>query len=149
MSDFSGEKSGKFLFLKQTITKLKPFFIIAVFYFILQKSGISCPIKFLTGISCAGCGMTRAWTALLHLDFKTAFYYHPLFLLPFVFLIIYIFKEQINKKIFNILIFTICALFVIVYIYRLFDGDNQIVTIEIQNGLFYKIISIFLNQGGN
>ena len=31
------------------------------------------------GLPCPGCGMTRAFFCLLHLDIKSAFYYHPLF----------------------------------------------------------------------
>ena len=70
--------------LKEEIAALA---VIAVFYMVLQGLGISCPIKFVTGISCAGCGMTRAWKVLLfHGDFRQAFYYHPLFLLPVGFL---------------------------------------------------------------
>ena len=53
--------------------------IIACFYILLECVGITCPIKFITGISCAGCGMSRAWISLLKLDLKNAFYYHPLF----------------------------------------------------------------------
>lgn len=41
--------------------------------------GNNLPYKYITGISCAGCGMTRAWIALLHFDINTAFMYHPLF----------------------------------------------------------------------
>ena len=41
-----------------------------------------CPIRLVTGVSCAGCGMTRAWLSVLRLDLRQAFYYHPLFLLP-------------------------------------------------------------------
>ncbi|WP_373689128.1 DUF2752 domain-containing protein [Clostridium sp. YIM B02551] len=52
---------------------------VTLLYAILRVVGIGCPIKFLTGISCAGCGMTRAWIRVIHLDFKGAFYYHPLF----------------------------------------------------------------------
>ena len=46
---------------------------------LLTMLGIGCPIKFLTGISCPGCGMTRAWLSALHLHFAEAFAYHPLF----------------------------------------------------------------------
>ena len=43
-----------------------------------------CPFRFFFGISCPGCGMTRALLAALRLDFAAAFSYHPLFfLLPF------------------------------------------------------------------
>ena len=37
-----------------------------------------CPILWLTGVPCPGCGMTRALTHAVRLDFAGAFYYHPL-----------------------------------------------------------------------
>ncbi|MCF0259030.1 MAG: DUF2752 domain-containing protein [Erysipelotrichaceae bacterium] len=37
-----------------------------------------CPVKFVTGLSCPGCGMTRAAIALLHLDFAASWYWHPM-----------------------------------------------------------------------
>ena len=46
---------------------------------ILYFTGIGCPIKFATGISCPGCGMTRAWLAALQGNFGLAFAMHPLF----------------------------------------------------------------------
>ena len=36
-----------------------------------------CPVYWITGIPCPGCGMTRAFFALMHLDFEAAFYWHP------------------------------------------------------------------------
>ena len=52
---------------RQNISAL---FTIAVFYLILESVfGITCPILFLTGISCAGCGMSRAWFCVLRMDF--------------------------------------------------------------------------------
>lgn len=34
--------------------------VVVLLYLVLEGFGITCPIKFLTGISCAGCGMSRA-----------------------------------------------------------------------------------------
>ena len=67
---------------RQNISAL---FTIAVFYLILESVfGITCPILFLTGISCAGCGMSRAWFCVLRMDFTGAFRYHPLFPFPLI-----------------------------------------------------------------
>ena len=41
-------------------------------------SGIGCPIWFSTGISCPGCGMSRAVLLLLSGHFQAAFRMHPL-----------------------------------------------------------------------
>lgn len=40
--------------------------------------GWICPVLFLTGIPCPGCGMTRALSALLAFDFPASFYWHPM-----------------------------------------------------------------------
>ena len=45
----------------------------------LVLSGIGCPITFMTGISCPGCGMTRAYSALMTGDVLMALAWHPLF----------------------------------------------------------------------
>ena len=41
--------------------------------------GITCIYIRFFGLPCPGCGMTRAWMSVFHLDFKAAFRYHPLF----------------------------------------------------------------------
>lgn len=43
--------------------------------------GVGCPIRFVTGIPCPGCGMTRAWLSLLSGNEAAAFAFHSLFLL--------------------------------------------------------------------
>ena len=52
---------------------------VAALYAALHFAGFGCPIKAVTGVSCAGCGMTRAWLAALAGDWAEAFFYHPLF----------------------------------------------------------------------
>lgn len=115
------------------------------FYLLLAAVGIGCPIKFVTGISCAGCGMTRAWLALLRLDVRTAFAYHPLFWLPPVALIIFAMKRKIPQKMYKLLLFTIVLLFGIVYMYRMI-GDDQIVIFEPKKGIFFRIAEFIYNR---
>ena len=51
--------------------------------FFWHVTGIGCPIRWLTGIPCAGCGMTRAVVSLSHGHVREALSFHPLvFLLP-------------------------------------------------------------------
>lgn len=116
---------------------------IVFLYIILESFGVTCPIKFVTGISCAGCGMSRAWLSLLRFDIKKAFYFHPLFWLPPLFIIIFLCKKYINKKIYNIFIFTMVALCVIVYLYRLIMGNNDIVVFQPENNILFRIIRKF------
>ena len=114
--------------------------LILALYTVLAIAGIGCPIKFMTGISCPGCGMTRAWLSVLHIDFGSAFAFHPLFwILPVVFLIIF-FREKINRKLYNVTIGICIALLAAVYIFRMFDADNTVVTFGIANGAVCRII---------
>ena len=38
-----------------------------------------CPFRYIFGVSCPGCGMTRALVAAVFSDLETAFGFHPLF----------------------------------------------------------------------
>mgnify|MGYP003203565447 FL=1 len=113
---------------------------VVVLYVILESFGVTCPIKYITGISCAGCGMSRAWIALLHFNIHEAFMYHPLFFLPPVVVIVMLLKSKINIKFYKIFMFTMTGAFVIVYLYRMFIGTGDIVVFEPQNNILFRII---------
>lgn len=115
---------------------------VVVLYTAMESIGITCPIKFITGISCAGCGMSRAWLAFLRLDMAKAFEYHPLFLLPPIAVIVLLCKSKINIKIYKIIIFTIILMFAIVYICRLIWSGDDVVVFEPQNNILFRIIRI-------
>lgn len=120
--------------------------IVILIYGLLFIIGITCPIKYITGISCAGCGMSRAYFSLLHFDFKSAFYYHPLFMIPPIFFLIYIFKSKINLKFYKFFMLTIILLFVIVYLYRMLNGSDGIVVFQPKNGLLFRWGNYFLHK---
>ena len=111
---------------------------VVLLYLVLEGFGITCPIKFLTGISCAGCGMSRAWMAVFHLDFARACYFHPLF---FVILL----KKRIKPVFYKGFIFTMIALYVIVYLYRMIWGDHQVVVFEPAKGCMVLLIQKILS----
>ncbi len=113
---------------------------VVMLYVILESFGVTCPIKYITGISCAGCGMSRAWIALLHFNIHEALMYHPLFFLPPVVVIVMLLKSKINIKVYKIFMFTIAGAFVIVYLYRMFIGDGNVVVFEPQNNIVFRII---------
>lgn len=112
-------------------------------YWVLNIFGIGCPIKYLTGVSCAGCGMTRAWLSVLRFDLSTAFNYHPLFLLPPIVIVGILFKGKIPRKVYSISMWLIILIFVAVYLYRLFGLDDTVVEINFFNGAIYKWIKVF------
>lgn len=120
------------------------FIIIAAVYAALAALGIGCPIKFFTGISCAGCGMTRAWISALRLDFCGAFMYHPLFPAPAVFCVIYLIRGKISSEVFRIICGVSAALFIIVYAVRMFMPSDMVVGADIRGGALYKSIRYIL-----
>ncbi len=121
---------------------------VVLVYAIFHITGIGCPIRFVTGVSCPGCGMTRAWLSLLRFDLARAFYYHPLFLLPAVALVVYMFKARIPGKVYGIWMFTLIMLFSIIYLLRLLGPDDTVVAFRPQEGLIYRIIALVLRLLG-
>lgn len=129
---------------KEIEEHLKLICIFLVIFLIYMFTG--CPIKLFTGVSCAGCGMTRAYFSLLHLNFRDAFYYHPLFPCPIIFVAVYImtkfgFPQKAAKAIYCVMIF----LFFGVYIYRMLNPNDSIVVFEPQNGLIFKAIKFIFS----
>lgn len=123
-------------------------FIIAVFYLILELVlGITCPILFLTGVSCAGCGMSRAWFCVLRMDFAGAFRYHPLFWMLPVGVILFLLWDKISKKMRKILLITACILFLTVYICRMLDAADTVVVFQPEKGAIVSVLSELLTKG--
>ena len=119
--------------------------VVVLLYLVLEGFGITCPIKFLTGISCAGCGMSRAWIAVFHLDFARAFYFHPLFFPPPVILLVILLKKRVKPVFYKGFIFTMIALYGIVYLYRMIWGDHQVVVFEPVKGCMVLLIQKILS----
>ena len=71
---------------------------LGIYALILRLTDIGCPIRFLTGLPCPGCGMTRALLCGLRLDLAGAFEHHMMFWsLPIIFLGI-LFDGRLFKK---------------------------------------------------
>ncbi len=104
-----------------------------------------CPIRFFTGISCLGCGMSRAALALLKCDFRLAFEMHPMiFLMPPTAIVIFL-RKKLPKKLTAVFFTVVSALMIITYVYRLANG-NDVIRFAPENGYIYRLIkSIFIN----
>lgn len=96
--------------------------IFAAYALLLSILSIGCPIKFFTGMSCPGCGLTRAWASLLSLHVFDALAYHPLFWLPPIAIALSVMPA--NKTVGNIAIAVIGIAFIVLWVLRFFlDGD--------------------------
>ncbi len=110
---------------------------------VIMKFFYKCPIAWFFGISCPGCGMTRALIAAAQLDFERAFYYHPLFpvvvLLIISAVVIYVKKIQLSSRVKIIITVALSAIFFAVYLYRLFHGSD-IVKVDFEYAIWHKML---------
>ena len=91
--------------------------------------GWNCPIKYLTGVPCPGCGLSRALAALLRLDFRTALRFHPMvFVLPPVVLYALFGKKPLlgSKNLERMLLWSVIVLDIAIWLIRLALHDPLI-----------------------
>ena len=100
-------------------------------------TGIGCPIRWFTGISCPGCGMSCAFISLLRLDFAAAFRYHPMIYLPYYFLGSE--KTPRRRKLKKFFLAVVIIMFFFVWIFRIFHEDS-VVRIDPANGVMIKYL---------
>lgn len=112
---------------------------VGLLYFLYEVVEIGCPVLFVTGLPCMGCGMTRAFSALLRLDFAAAFAYHPLVLLmPFLAAAVLL-RKRIPARLWRALWVTVVVLFIAVYVLRLCAPGDPVVYVQWENGLLGRI----------
>lgn len=57
-----------------------------------------CPFTYLTGLQCPGCGSQRAIHNLLHLNISRAFYFNPLLVVTFPYVLSGVYFEYFGGK---------------------------------------------------
>ena len=91
---------------------------LSIIFFFMKKfgeiTGSICLIRGLTGIPCPSCGMSRAIIAIINGDIINAFKFHPLFWLPFISLVLIVFRSFFKQILIGSII-----LIMIVYILRM------------------------------
>ncbi len=105
---------------------------------------MGCPLKYITGISCPGCGMTRAFLSLFLPDVSLAFHYHPLFILLPVMACLYLFGFYLNPKLLRALWLLLIIIFLLTYLVRLYFIPNDVVEIDLQSGFILKLYHFLL-----
>ena len=107
-------------------------------YLCMFACGITCPIKALTGISCPGCGLTRAWLHALTFDWSGALAYHPLFwLVPIALVLFWLEKRSRTCK---IAFYTIVALAFAVWLVRLLDPADTVAVFAPADGVIGRVV---------
>ena len=107
-----------------------------------------CPLFFLFGIPCPLCGMTRAFLHLFIGQISEAFYYHPLWPLALISLILIGLNQikiiKLKSSTINYGAIILSILLIICYIYRHIT-KSPIVEININDGVIYKTLtSLFI-----
>lgn len=113
---------------------------VVLLYVGMEALGVTCPIRFFTGVSCAGCGMSRAWLALLRGDLRTAWSCHPLFWLPVPAAVVFLLRRRIPRRVLMGLVWAGAALFLAVYVLRMADPGDSIVTFAPQTGFLFRVV---------
>ena len=130
--------------LSKIIIFLFLFFILILI--VLKK--YYCPIKFIFGLSCPTCGITRAVLHALQLDFSNAFHYHIFWPVVIVGLIAYILYKlkilKVNRNLMIIILCIICITNLGYYFYRLFN-NSEIVYFAFNESLIYKVFNFIVH----
>lgn len=102
-------------------------FLLSAFSFLLEKAGnymLPCPVKYLTGYDCPGCGFQRSLLALLKGDFGQSFQLYPAtvpILLTFVIgLIANYFWGAKSKTLVNVLFVLTGSIITVSYLLKIF-----------------------------
>jgi hypothetical protein len=103
--------------------------------------GLGCPQQAFLGISCPGCGMTRAYLALFHGNIRGAFFYHTGFPLVPLAAFFLLFRKKLPGSIFKIGITAVLILFISIYLFRISIHD-PVLTVNIKNGYLYRFWKI-------
>lgn len=137
--------------VKSVLDKAAAFLSVVLLYVFLHFAGVGCPIRFVTGISCPGCGMTRAYIELLRFDFAHATFFHPLWPLPMIFAVLYVLRAYLKRKgitvkhedaIIKAYAFANYAAFLTVYIIRMLYLRTDPVVFAPYEGAIFKALSI-------
>ncbi len=116
--------------------------VIGTLYGIFHIVNIGCPIRYVTGISCAGCGMTRAWVCVFHGQFQQAFCYHPVFWGVPIVCVVILFRDKMPKRCYQSLLVCFTVIFMAVYIIRMLNPEDTVVNIHIQQGLIWRVLQL-------
>ena len=118
--------------------------IILVACIIFKILNIDCGVKWLTGVSCPTCGLTRSLISFLKLDFESAIYYHALSIpMSFYFLYIVVVEPTFSKKSKWLWVISIVIISALLgyYIYRLFYLENDVVICDFSNSIIMKMLN--------
>jgi hypothetical protein len=129
-------------FLKKHGSAVFACLLIIGLYGLMFAFGITCPIRYVFGVSCPGCGMTRACISALRLDFTAAFAYHPLWVLMVptaVFIVLCRWRGW--RRALHVGVMAVALLLCAVYVLRMVWATSEVVVFAPKSGLLWKAIT--------
>lgn len=106
---------------------------------------IPCPILWFTGVSCPGCGITRAALALCRLDFGMALYYNPsVFIVGVTAVLLALLRSHRNAS--KWIIYSAAVLMLAVYIYRMAVLRTPVLQFEPAKGIVSRVFRWICNN---
>jgi len=101
---------------------------------------MKCPFLWLAGISCPGCGITRALVSLCKLDFAAAWYYNPVifYLVPAAPVLV-LAELRKAQKLKETILWIAVGLLIAVYLYRLLISQTPVVQADFSQGFLAKL----------
>ena len=119
--------------------------LVAVYVAIAYTFSWKCPVAWITGISCPGCGITRALVSVCSLDLSSAWYYNPaiFYLIPAVpvFLIAYLRK---SVRLQDVMIWITAGMIIAVFLLRLLIFRSPVLEVDPANGLIGQWIRLLM-----
>ncbi len=131
-------------FLRANRTPITYGIVIVLAYLLFFALGVTCPIKHILGISCPGCGMSRAWFHAITFRFSEAMDYHPLFWIVPIAALAWLGKPKF-PRLGNCVLWTTAGLMLLVYLLRMIDLTDSIVVFAPMDGAIGKIIQWILH----
>ena len=113
------------------------FVVVGVTVFFVFK--LPCLSQYLFGVSCPGCGITRAFLAVFSGDIALAFKMHPFWiaLIPCV-VVGFILHFTKKEKVFYIFTVSALVVYIGVWVVRLILGDS-VVAFDLESGAIYRL----------
>ena len=112
---------------------------------LLSFTGVyRCPMRYIFGVPCPLCGMSRAIYSLVTLDLEKAFYYHALWPIVVVgiptAIILRIRKVDVKRRHINLICIILAIAVMGYYIMRHIQG-SPVVKVDFGNSLIYRVYS--------
>jgi len=130
--------------IKELFGKSKILVLIGIFIFIMYITDIGCPIKFLTGISCPSCGISRSYMSLLRGDIGKAFYYHAFFpvIIPGVLYLMYGKRPYFgSKRKEKVILGVFLISYIVYYLVRILIFHTSFLSLDIKSGIMLQFIT--------